>query len=86
MPYPTLILNIAAGLIWAASLAVVFSHGKFRRKWWWVVLTLLVFQLSLPLGDAFWAPVTIPIGAIYVLLFALFGPRASRKAPGRLAE
>jgi hypothetical protein len=51
-----------------------------------VVLTLLAFQLSLPLGDALWAPITIPVGAIYVLLFALFGPRPPRKAPGRLAD
>ncbi len=57
---------VACAAVWLGALWAVFNISKFRRKWLWAIATLPSYH---------W----IPIGAAYVLLFALFGPRPSRR-------
>lgn len=83
---PWVITGLVAGLaVWIGAIWTVFSHSKFRKKWWWAGLTLLSFTYVFPADERGWElAVGVPIGAIYVLLFAAFGPR--RSAATRPAE
>jgi hypothetical protein len=68
--------------VWALGLWTVFANGKFKRKWLWVLLTFVSWPFDLPIGPEGMMSVRVPLGAIYVLLFALVGPRR-RRAPAQ---
>ncbi len=74
---PWVVSGLVAGFaVWAGAIWTVFSHSKFCKKWWWAALTLLSFTYPIPADERGWQlAVAVPIGAIYVLLFAMFGPR-----------
>ena len=82
---PWVVSGLVVGFaVWAGAIWTVFSHSKFRKKWWWAALSLLSFTYAFPADERSWQlAVAVPIGAIYVLLFALFGPR--RPSSDRLA-
>lgn len=58
--------------VWIVALWTIFRKSKFRRKWWWALLASVAFS--------FWPTdipglsVGIPLGSVFVLWFARFGP------------
>ncbi|NEX94235.1 hypothetical protein [Caulobacter sp. 17J65-9] len=64
------------------ALAVVLFSAKFRRKFWWVLLALVSFVWTVSTGREVMF-LAVPLGATYVLLFALFGPRPDDAPPAR---
>ena len=56
------------------------GSDKFLRKWLWLLLTLLTFTLRWPASDTVTVGVGIPLGALYVLGFARFGPAPTAEA------
>lgn len=84
---PWIWFAIAVGLaIWIAALWVIFRSGKFRRRWLWVLLSLLMFGYGWEPSPGLQVSVGLPVGALYVLGFWRFGPPPPKALMERDAE
>ena len=76
----------ASFAVWVLSLALVVRSPKFRRKWLWALLTLLSFSFTWQLGPATTMSIGLPLGALYVIGFWLWGPHPTAEALAAEAE
>ncbi|MBS0297034.1 MAG: hypothetical protein JSR45_12040 [Proteobacteria bacterium] len=72
--------------VWVSSLILVVRSPKFRRKWQWALLTLLNFSFAWQIGEGTMMSLGLPMGALYVIGFWLWGPRPTAEALAAEAE
>ncbi len=84
---PWIWLVVIAGLaVWIGALLVIFKSGKFRRRWLWVLLSLVTFSYGWQPVPGMTISVGAPIGALYILWFWRFGPAPSKADLARDTE
>ena len=60
--------------LWGVAAVTVLSSAKFRRKGWWLLLSIVSFGWKVSAGDTV-IFVGLPLGAIYILFFAWLGSK-----------
>ncbi|MCF8503637.1 MAG: hypothetical protein K9G59_01875 [Caulobacter sp.] len=71
--------------VWVLSLLTVIFSTKFRRKLWWGLCCFVSLGWKLETADMV-ALVGLPIGAVFVLAVAMFGPTPTPKEQAATAN
>lgn len=77
--HPWFLVALLAGFgIWAWSVWTVIRNPKFLRKLLWLLLTLGMLKLFTYAGDGWSISVGVPLGSLYILWFAKWGPKPTK--------